>query len=92
MNSVDRTFENDSLSDLENDCSLGNEKDTVDIPPWERYVLTITEAANFYHIGETKLRTLVMEHPNAEFAVLNGNRVLIKRKRFEAFLDLVTAI
>lgn len=30
----------------------------VAIPVWERYALTVTEAAEYYHIGETKLRRL----------------------------------
>jgi excisionase family DNA binding protein len=61
-------------------------------PPWHRYVLTITEAAEYYHIGEAKLRMLVLENQTQEFAILNGNRVLIKRKKFEEFLDFATAI
>ena len=62
------------------------------IPVWKRYALTITEAANYYHIGEAKLRLLVDNNPDAEFAMLNGNRVLIKRKKFERFLDEATTL
>lgn len=58
------------------------------IPPWERYVLTLTEAATFYHIGENKLRMIVDEHPEADFIIMNGNRILFKKKKFEQFLDL----
>jgi len=58
-----------------------------DIPVWRRYVLTIVEAAMYYHIGERKLREIVDEHPNAEFFIMNGNRVLIKKSKFEEFLD-----
>ena len=28
------------------------------IPVWKRYILTITEAAEYYHIGENKLRMI----------------------------------
>ncbi len=52
----------------------------------------ITEAAEYYHIGETKLRRLAEEHPDADFIIMNGNRVLFKRIRFERFLDQATAI
>lgn len=72
--------------------SIEEHKAVFDIPPWKRYVLTVTEAASFYHIGETKLRELVMDNPNEEFAILNGNRVLIKRIKFEDFLDGLTSI
>ena len=54
---------------------------------WNRYILTIVEAAEYYHIGEKKLRRLVDEHPKADFIIMNGNRVLLKKKQFERFLD-----
>ena len=56
-------------------------------PVWNRYVLTIVEAAEYYHIGEKKLRSIVDEHPKADFIIMNGNRVLLKKKQFEKFLD-----
>ena len=56
-------------------------------PVWNRYILTIVEAAEYYHIGEKKLRRLVDEHPKADFIIMNGNRVLLKKKQFEKFLD-----
>ena len=65
---------------------------TFFIPVWKRYVLTIVEAAAYYHIGEKKLRAIVEDHPNADFVVMNGNRVLIKKHRFEQFLDEITAV
>ena len=57
------------------------------IPVWRRYALTITEAADYYHIGENKLRIIAEEHPEADFIIMNGNRILIKRQKFEEFLD-----
>lgn len=63
-----------------------------EIPIWRRYVLTIVEAAVYYHIGEKKLRAIVDEHPNAEFFIMNGNRVLIKKSKFEEFLDEATVV
>ncbi len=64
----------------------------LNIPLWERYALTVTEAAEYYHIGEAKLRRIAEEHPNADFIILNGNRVLFKRQRFEKYLDNATVI
>ena len=55
------------------------------IPVWERYVLTITEASNYYHIGENKLRMIAEEHIKEDFIIMNGNRVLFKRQKFENF-------
>ncbi|HIT66844.1 MAG TPA: transposase [Candidatus Merdisoma merdipullorum] len=62
------------------------------IPVWKRYVLTITEAAEYYHIGENKLRMIADEHPEADFIIMNGNRILIKRQKFEEFLDHATVV
>ena len=67
-------------------------KNYSDIPVWRRYTLTIEEAARYYHIGEGKLRTLIDAHPNEDFYVMNGNRALIKREKFERYLDKATAV
>ena len=63
-----------------------------DIPVWRRYTPTIEEAARYYYIGEGKLRTLIDTHPNEDFYVMNGNRALIKREKFERYLDQATAV
>ncbi len=62
------------------------------IPVWKRYALTITEAAEYYHIGENKLRMIAGEHPEADFIIMNGNRILIKRQKFEEYLDRATVV
>ena len=62
------------------------------IPVWKRYALTITEAAAYYHIGENKLRMIADEHPEADFIIMNGNRILIKRQMFEKYLDHATVV
>ena len=51
----------------------------------EKYMLTIKEASNYFSIGEKKLRRLAEEH-TGDFAVINGNRYLIIRTKFEQFL------
>ena len=62
------------------------------IPVWKRYALTIEEAAGYYHIGENKLRMIADEHPEADFIIMNGNRILIKRQKFEEYLDHATVV
>ena len=62
------------------------------IPVWERFLVTIEEAAQYYHIGENKLRMIADEHPEADFIIRNGNRILFKRPRFEAYLDRATVV
>lgn len=59
----------------------------AEIPVWERYVLTIEEAANYFRIGENRLRQIAKENKDAEFTLQVGTRLLIKRKKFEKFID-----
>ena len=58
----------------------------------DKYTLTISEAAKYFNIGEKKIRQLVQENNTADFLLYNGVKVLIKRKRFEQFIDEVSSI
>ena len=62
------------------------------IPIWERYTLTIEEASKYFRIGENKLRRLADENKNADWLIMNGNRIQIKRKQFEKIIDKLDAI
>ena len=62
--------------------SEGNE-----VPLWEKYTLTIREAAAYFHIGEKRLRMIVDENPLADYLVMNGNRALIIRSLFEKYIN-----
>lgn len=64
----------------------------TDISIWERYTLTIEEASKYFRIGENKLRRLVEENKNANWLIMNGNRIQIKRKQFEKIIDTLDAI
>lgn len=66
----------------------------TDIPIWERYTLTIEEASKYFRIGENKLRRLALaeENKNANWLIMNGNRIQIKRKQFEKIIDTLDAI
>lgn len=63
-----------------------------DIPVWEKYTLTIEEASSYFRIGENKLRRLAEENKNANWLILNGNRIQIKRRQFEQVIDKLDAI
>nr|MBQ8251927.1 transposase [Lachnospiraceae bacterium] len=63
-----------------------------DIPVWNRFLLSIYEAAAYYHIGEKKIRALIDRYPDAEFILYVGNKALIKRRQFEEFLDNASTI
>ena len=62
------------------------------IPIWEKYTLSIEEAAAYFRIGEHKLRRIINENRNAEYLLWNGNRVQIKRVKFEKYVDTLEAI
>ena len=64
----------------------------TDIPIWERYTLTIEEASKYFRIGENKLRRLAEENKNANWLIMNGNRIQRKRKQFEKIIDKLDAI
>ena len=64
---------------------IGIEKSVV--PLWEKYLLTVEEAAQYFGIGESKLRKLAEENEDSEYILCNGNRRLYKRKLFEEYID-----
>lgn len=59
----------------------------TNIPINEKYILTIKEASLYFGIGENKLRRLAAEKPTAGWVVMNGNRIMVKRRQFEKVLD-----
>ena len=64
----------------------------TNIPYWEKYMLTLREAAEYFHIGEKKMRQIVDDNLDANFLLESGNRIMIKRKLFEEYLDRATVI
>lgn len=58
----------------------------------KKYCLSIREAAADFGIGESKLRNMISIRQDFDFILRNGNRVLIKRKKFEEYLDAVSSI
>ena len=63
-----------------------------DVPIWEKYTLTIEEAAKYFRIGESKLRKRAEDNIEDNGLLMNGNRIQIKRKQFEKMIDTVDAI
>ena len=47
------------------------------VPIWEKYALTIYEAAEYFNIGEHRLRQLVRENRQADFVLWIGTKVEI---------------
>lgn len=55
------------------------------IPVGGKYSLSIKEAADYFSIGTKKMRRLAEDHLGT-FSAYNGNRYLIIRAEFEAYL------
>ena len=59
---------------------------------YDRYLLTVEEAAVYFHIGSKKMRDMIKDHAGAKWILYNGNRIMIKREQFEKWLDNQSAI
>ena len=64
----------------------------IKIPYWEQYTLSVEEASDYFRIGQTKLRNIINQNKNADYLLWNGNRVQIKREKFEKFIDSTNVI
>ena len=64
---------------------------TVCVPVWEKLTLTLTEAAEYSGIGVNKLRD-ISNDPNCPFVLWNGSKRLIKRRRFDAYIEQAYSI
>lgn len=53
-----------------------------EVPIWEKYCLTLDEAAAYFGIGVNKLREM-SDEPNCQFVIFNGSKRLIKRRKLE---------
>ena len=72
--------------------AVGRRKPKQEVPVSERYTLSVAEASIYYGIGQTRLRSLIAENPNADYLLSIGNRIQFKRKRFEEFIDNASCI
>ena len=57
------------------------------LPVSDKYLLTIEEAAEYFGIGQKRIRRLISLDPTARFILTVGNRTQIKRKEFEKYID-----
>jgi len=62
------------------------------IPPWRKYSLSIPEAAEYYGIGEKRLRQIADENVGANFILEIGTHIRFKRKLFEEYLNMATVV
>lgn len=58
----------------------------------DKYTLSINEAAEYFGIGQKRLRQFCREHPESDFLLWVGNHARIKKNKFERFLDGLNTI
>ena len=58
----------------------------MEIPIWEKSNLTLEEAAAYSNIGMHKIRELT-NNESCQFVLWVGNKRLIKRKKFDAYIN-----
>lgn len=62
------------------------------VPIWEKFALTINEAAQYFNLGEKKIRKLADDYIDYGFVLQNGTKTLIKRGKFEDFMNETDAV
>lgn len=58
----------------------------IEVPVSDKILLTVEEAAAYSNIGRSKIREMIKEN-DCDYLVMVGNRHLIKRKKFEKFIE-----
>lgn len=69
-----------------------NYTNNIVVPVWQKYTLSIQEAAVYFGIGENRLRNIISLNKNAQFVLWNGRKIHIKRKLFEKYIDSLEAV
>lgn len=72
------------------ESNMMNQKKTI--PIWEKFTLTISEASEYFNLGEKKMRFLADTYNDYGFVLQNGNKTLIKRRKFEDFINETNAV
>lgn len=62
-------------------------QNTLQIPWWDKYTLSVQEASEYFGICDKKIRKIIEEHGNEKFILWNGSRPRIKKKLFEKYVD-----
>lgn len=67
-------------------ASISYCKEELQIPIYEKELLTLTEAAALYNIGVNKIREMTNDD-NCSYVLFVGSKRLIKRRQFNLYLS-----
>ncbi len=70
---------------------MNTRKEEKHVPIDQKMTLTISEAAEYSNIGLNTLYRMIQD-PRCPFVLYIGKRRLIKRKKFEEYIDNLTEI
>ena len=73
------------------DCDTYTKKAIPPVPLCEKWLLSVPESAAYFGIGQNRISELALQD-GCKFVVFVGAKKLIKRKKFEEFLDEQYAI
>lgn len=62
-----------------------------EVPIWEKANLTIKEAAAYSNIGVKRLYELI-NNPRCDFVIYVGRKKLIKKKKFDEYMEKIIEI
>ena len=64
----------------------------IQVPVWEKYALRVEDPSQYFSVGQNKIRQLAQQDRFGNWYMMNGNRLLIKKKQFEKMLDKIDTI
>ena len=67
------------------------EERKLDLPIWERKVITCEEAAAYAGIGIKRLRKMALAK-GRNFSISNGTQILINREKFDKYMDKIEKV
>lgn len=73
-------------------AKVSNKECSSNVRVCEKYALTVAEAAVYFGIGEKKLRSMIADYNHLGLFIQNGVKYMIKRKKFEDFLNNASVI
>lgn len=66
-------------------------KEPVEIPIWEKAIISMEEATAYTGIGARKLRNMTNE-PDCDYVIWIGPKKMINRKKLDCFLDTAYSV
>lgn len=65
---------------------MNNSEEKRGVPIWEKYALSVEEAAQYTGVGMSKIRE-ISDGEDCKFVLWIGTRRLLKRKLLEEYLE-----